>query len=100
MKVIIKKLQNEEALNEYSKLILEVGKEYELPIKGKCVFHDKYYQLEDNNGKELFEKTGFPVGKAIDSEKNMYYVGLDNTGIVLYLEVSEFGKIIKEYHRG
>ena len=64
-------------------------------IKGKCVFHDKYYQLEDNNGKELFEKTGFPVGKAIDSEKNMYYVGF-----VLYLEVSEFGKIIKEYHRG
>lgn len=49
-KVIIDKLQNEKAAKECGAEI-EIGKEYELPLKGKCVIHSNYYQLEDNDEK-------------------------------------------------
>lgn len=87
-KILIEKLQNEKAAKEYNGVI-EIGKTYELPIKGKCVFHSNSYHLEDNQGKILRRETGFPIGTASDEDENKYGVWLDKTGVVLYLKVSD-----------
>lgn len=87
-KVIVDKLQNEKAAKECGGRV-EIGKEYELPLKGKCVIHSDYYQLENNKGKMLLGETGFPVGYAHDADGNKYMVCLDKTGLVIYLQVSE-----------
>lgn len=87
-KVIVDKLQNEKAAKEYGGRV-EIGQEYELPLKGKCVSYSNYYRLEDNEGKILLGETGFPVGYAHDADGNKYMVCLDKTGIVIYHQVSE-----------
>ena len=87
-KVIIDKLQNEKAAKEYGGKI-EIGKEYELPLKGRCVFHSNYYQLEDNEGKVINRGGGFPIGDAHDSENNKYDVQYEKSEIGIYLKVSE-----------
>lgn len=86
-KVIIDKLQNEKAAKEYNGIV-EIGKEYDLPLKGKCVLHSDYYQLTSNDDK-ILDKTGFPIGHAHDKDDNKYGVWLDRTGVVLYSQVSE-----------
>lgn len=88
-KVIIDKLQNEKAAKECGAEI-EIGKEYELPLKGKCVFHSNYYQLEDNEGKVMSRGGGFPIGDAHDSDNNKYDVRYEKPGIGIYLKVSKW----------
>lgn len=88
-KVIIDKLQNEKAAKECGAEI-EIGKEYELPLKGKCVIHSNYYQLEDNDGKVMNTGGGFPIGYAHDSENNKYDVQYEKSGIGIYLRVSKW----------
>lgn len=87
-KVIIDKLQNENAAKECGGKI-EIGKEYELPLKGKCVFHSNYYQLEDNEGKVINSGGGFPIGEAHDFGNNEYSVQLEKSGVVIYLKIHE-----------
>lgn len=87
-KVIIDKLQNEKAAKEYGGEI-EIGKEYDLPFKGKCAFYSNYYQLEDSEEEILNKGGGFPIGTAHDSENNEYSVWLDKSGIGIYLKVYE-----------
>lgn len=48
-KVIVYKLQNEKSAKEYDEII-EVGKEYEFPVNGKCVMHSNCYQLVGADG--------------------------------------------------
>ena len=86
-KVIVYKLQNEKAAKEYDGII-EVGKEYELPVNGKCVIYSNCYQLVGNDDRILYG-TGFPIGYAHDTDNNEYSVFLERRGIVLYLQIHD-----------
>lgn len=86
-KVIVYKLQNEKSAKEYDEII-EVGKEYEFPVNGKCVMRSNCYQLVGDDGKILYG-TGFPIGLARDVDDNEYSVFLERRGIVLYLRIQD-----------
>lgn len=86
-KVIVYKLQNEKSAKEYDEII-EVGKEYEFPVNGKCVIRSNCYQLVGDDGKILYG-TGFPIGYARDVDDNEYNVFLERRGIVLYLRIHD-----------
>lgn len=85
-RMTIKNLQNERAAMRYE-CEIQIGKEYEFPVMGKCVIGASSYRLEDNDGIYIPEGVGFPIGTGLDDDGNDYDVRFYNGGIIAYLIV-------------